>query len=59
MEIFGTEVAHVAMGICHHNVCGSALKGSLNSSVDIAGHNLPKGVIGGHAAKNFLYLFHP
>jgi hypothetical protein len=58
MNIFVTEVAHVTMGVRYDNIHSPSLEGALNRSVYIASHDLAKGVVGWHAAKNLLDLFH-
>ena len=59
VHVFGTDVAHVAVRVRHHDVRRAALYGALDRGVDVAGHDLPKRPIAGQTLEHLLDRFHP
>src|SRR5947208_8757017 len=58
VEILGSDVTHVAVGIGDHDVCRATVDRALDGCVDVAGHDLAEGLVSGHAAEDFFDLLY-
>ncbi len=59
VEIGGTDVAHVAVGIRYYHLFGAPVHRALHCRIDVTGHDPPAGFVGRHSPEALLDLLDP